>query len=97
MAGYVIADVRVTDEALFAEFAAGVPATIEAHGGRYIIRGGDIEVFQGDWAPPRFVVVEFESAEQARGWLNSEEFAPIRNLLNRSSDTNVIVMEGFSG
>ena len=94
MAGYVIADVRVTDEALFAEFAAGVPATIEAHGGRYIIRGGDIEVFQGDWAPPRFVVVEFESAEAASGWLNSEEFSPMRDLLNRSSDTDVIVMEG---
>ncbi len=76
MSAYAIADVRVTDEALFAEFAAGVPATIEAHGGRYIIRGGDIEVIQGDWAPPRFVVVEFESAEAASGWLNSEEFAP---------------------
>ena len=94
MAGYVIADVRVTDEALFAEFAAGVPATIEAHGGRYIIRGGNIEVFQGDWAPPRFVVVEFESAEQASGWLNSEEFSAMRELLNRSSDSDVIVMEG---
>ena len=42
-------------------------------------------------------MVEFESAERARGWLNSEEFAPIRNLLNRSSDTSIIVMEGFSG
>ena len=94
MAGYVIADVRVTDQALFAEFAAGVPATIEAYGGRYIIRGGDIEGFQGDWAPPRCVGVEFESAEQARGWLNSEEFSPMRDLLNRSSDTDVIVMEG---
>ena len=94
MAGYVIADVRVTDEALFAEFAAGVPASIEAHGGRYIIRGGDIEVFQGDWAPPRFVVVEFESAEAASGWLNSEEYARLANILNRSSDTNVILMEG---
>ena len=97
MAGYVIADVRVTDEALFADFAAGVPASIESHGGRYAIRGGDIEVVQGDWAPPRFVVVQFESVEQARGWLNSEEYARLANILNRSSDTNVILMEGFSG
>ena len=50
--------------------------------------------FQGDWAPPRFVVVEFESAEAASGWLNSEEFSPMRDLLNRSSDSDVIVMEG---
>ncbi len=39
-------------------------------------------------------MVEFESAEQASGWLNSEEFVPMRNLLNRSSDSDVIVMEG---
>ena len=47
MARYVIADVRVTDEAGFADFAAGVPASIERHGGGYIIRGGDIDVRQG--------------------------------------------------
>ena len=97
MAGYVIADVRVTDEALFAEFAAGVPASIESHGGRYVIRGGDIEVIQGDWAPPRFVVVEFESLEAASGWLNSEGYAELLDILDRSSDTSIIVMEGFSG
>ena len=94
MAGYAIADVRVTDEALFAEFAARVPGSIEAHGGRYIIRGGETEVFQGDWAPPRFVVVEFDTLEQARSWLHSEDYAPLGDLLNRSSDTNVILMEG---
>ena len=66
MAGYVIADVRVTDEAGFADFAAGVPASIERHGGKYIIRGGDPEVRQGDWAPPRIVVVEFDNADAAR-------------------------------
>ena len=94
MAGYVVADVRVTDEALFAEFAAGVPASIESHGGRYIIRGGDIEVVQGDWAPPRFVIVDFESVEGAHGWLNSEGYAELLEILDRSSDTSVIVMEG---
>ena len=72
MAGYVVADVRVTDEAGFAEFAAGVPASIEGHGGKYIIRGGDPELRQGDWAPPRFVVVEFDSADAARAWLDSD-------------------------
>ena len=74
-----------------------MPATIEAHGGRYVIRGGDIEVIQGDWAPPRFVIVEFESVEGAHGWLNSEGYAELLDILDRSSDTSIIVMEGFSG
>ncbi|MCY4615761.1 MAG: DUF1330 domain-containing protein [Chloroflexi bacterium] len=94
MAGYVIADVRVTDEAGFADFIARIPASIEAHGGRYIIRGGDVEVRQGDWAPPRFVVVEFDSIEAARAWLDSDSYAEVGEILNRTSDTNIIVIDG---
>ena len=94
MAGYVIADVRVTDEAGFADFAAGVSASIERHGGGYIIRGGDIDVRQGDWAPPRFVVVEFDNADAARAWLDSDDYAELAEILNRTSNTNIIVMEG---
>ena len=94
MAGYVIADVRVTDEAGFADLAAGVPASIERHRGRYIIRGDDPEVRQGDWAPPRFVVVEFDSADAARAWLDSDDYAELAEILNRTSNTSIIVMEG---
>ena len=94
MAGYVVADVRVTDEAGFADFAAGVPASIERHGGKYIIRGGDPEVRQGDWAPPRFVVVEFDSVEAGRAWLDSESYAELAEILNRTSNTSIIVMDG---
>ncbi len=94
MAGYVIADVHVTDEVGFADFIASVPASIESHGGRYIIRGGDIEVRQGDWAPPRFVVVEFDSVEAARSWLDSDSYAEVAEILNRTSDTNIVVMDG---
>ena len=54
-------------------------------------------MIQGDWAPPRFVVVEFESVEQAHGWLNSEGYADLLDIRDRSSDTSIIVMEGFSG
>ena len=94
MAGYMIADVRVTDEAGFADFAAGVPASIESHGGEYIIRGGDPEVRQGEWAPARFVVVEFDSIKAARAWLDSDSYAELAEILNRTSNTSIIVMDG---
>ena len=40
MAGYVIVNDDITDEAVFAEFRGRVGATVEAHGGRYLVRGG---------------------------------------------------------
>ena len=59
MAGYVIAHAEITDEALFSEFAARQPASVAAHGGKFLVRTGTIEVVQGDWNPQRIAVMEF--------------------------------------
>lgn len=51
MACYLVADMRITDQELFAEFAEAVPATVQQYGGTYLIRGGKLEVAQGDLTP----------------------------------------------
>ena len=51
MAGYVIIDVEVTDEALFAEFAGKIVGVVEANGGRYLVRGGAAEGITGAGRP----------------------------------------------
>ena len=63
---------------VFAEFRERVGATVEAHGGRYLVRGGATEVADGDWTPDRLVVIEFDSVEQARAWVNSPEYTEIK-------------------
>ena len=52
MAGYVIIDSEVTGEAVFAEFFERVPASVDAYGGNYLVRGGATEVMEGDWTGP---------------------------------------------
>ena len=91
MAGYVIVNDDITDEAVFAEFRERVGATVEAHGGRYLVRGGATEVADGDWTPGRLVVIEFDSIEQARAWISSPEYTEIRA---RSASASVIIAEG---
>ena len=71
MAGYALIDVEITDQAAFAEFRDRAPAVVEAHGGRFLVRGGAAEVVQGDWTPHRVIVIEFESVERAKSWWNS--------------------------
>ena len=44
MAAYVIVDNEITDQALFADYAREIVAVTEAHGGRYLVRGGATEV-----------------------------------------------------
>ena len=63
MAGYVLIDSEVTDAAVFAGFLERVPATVDAYGGRYLVRGGAAEVTVGDWTPHFVVVVEFDNVE----------------------------------
>ena len=95
MAGYVIADVEVVDPAGYEAYRSGVPATIAAYGGRYLVRGGATEVAEGEWTPKRVVVLEFESAARAKAWLESPEYRPLRAIRQRCANSNVLVVEGF--
>ena len=94
MSAYVIAEVEVTDPGTFEEYRKRVPPTIEAFGGRYVVRGGAIDGLEGDWRPKRMVVIEFEDVERAKAWHDSELYAPARALREASADTRMIVVEG---
>ena len=94
MAVYFIVDSEITDQAVFSDYAARAPAVMLAHGGKYLARGGATEVVQGDWTPNRVVVVEFDNVEQVRAWQDSPDYVELKAILNKSSNTNIIVVEG---
>lgn len=94
MAGYVIADVQVTDEALFDEYRKLVPETVAAYGGKYLVRGGEFQVREGEWTPNRTVVLEFDSVERAREWYDSPEYAEPKQMRIKSTNSSVIIVDG---
>ncbi len=94
MAAYVIADVDVTDPELFAEYRKLVSPIVEMYGGRYIVRGGESEVIEGDGTPHRTVVIEFDSLARAKQWYHSPEYAPAKEMRFRSANTSLIVVDG---
>ena len=94
MAAYALIDVEITDHAAFAEFRDRAPAIVEAHGGRFLVRGGATEVVQGDWTPHRVVIVEFDSVERVKSWWNSPDHTELRATLDRSSNTTMTIVEG---
>ena len=95
MAVYVIADIEVLDPALFEEYRQKVPATIAAYGGRYVARGGHTEVLEGSWEPKRCVVLEFPDMERFKTWWSSPEYAPLRALRQRASNSSLVVTQGL--
>jgi uncharacterized protein (DUF1330 family) len=94
MSAYVIVEIEVHDPARYAEYKKLAGATVESHGGKYIVRGGKTEVLEGDWQPKRIVVLEFPSMNRAREWLNCEEYREPRQMRHRTAKTNMILVEG---
>ena len=94
MSAYVIVEIDVLVPAGYEEYKKLAGATVEKYGGKYIVRGGATEVLEGDWNPKRIVVLEFESMQRAKEWLNCEEYREPRKMRHRTAKTNMIVVEG---
>ena len=94
MSAYIVVQVKVQDPVKYEEYKKQVPATIEAYGGRFLVRGGETEVLEGDWNPERFVILEFDSVERAKEWWSSEEYRRPKELRQQASKANLIVAAG---
>jgi uncharacterized protein (DUF1330 family) len=71
-----------------------VAPTVEAYGGRYIVRGGETAALEGEWQPGRVVVLEFPDSDRAKEWWNSPEYAPAKEIRQAIATTDMIVVDG---
>jgi uncharacterized protein (DUF1330 family) len=95
MAVYALVELAITNRDGLMPYVEAVKATITAHGGRYLVRGGDPEVVEGSLgAFPRKVILEFPSMEAAKGWYDSEEYQAILPLRTANSRCNFIWLQG---
>jgi len=94
MTAYVIVDIDVHDPVGYEEYKKLAPAVVEMYGGKYIARGGKTETLEGDWSPSRLVILQFENSEQAKKWLHSDEYREARAMRNKTTHSNMVVIEG---
>ena len=64
--------------------------------GRYVVRGGPVDVREGGWSPSRLVILEFPSVERARAWWDSPEYAEAKAVRQSCADTQLVITEGLS-
>lgn len=94
MAVYMILDITVNDMDRYQEYVRQVPAIIERHGGRYLVRGGATLVLEGSWEPERIVVLEFPDAESAQAFATDPDYAPLLAIRHEAATSNLIAVEG---
>ncbi len=95
MAAYVVVEVDVHDPERYEDYKRLAPPAIAAYGGRYLARGGETDLFEGEPAPNRIVILEFENLDRARAFIDSEEYREARALRNAVATSRIIAVEGL--
>jgi len=94
MTAYLIADVEVHDQTVYAEYRRQVLPLVQKHGGRFIVRGGAHEALEGAWKPQRLVVIEFPDMAALKAWYRSPKYAKLIELRQGVSRGSLVAVEG---
>ena len=97
MTAYVIARVNVTDPKKYEGYKALSPGAVAAHGGRFVVRGGQVQTLEGEPESRRVVVLEFPTVEAAETFYHSAEYAQAREKRRGAAEFQMILVEGYAG
>ena len=95
MPAYIIVQIDVKDPEAYEEYKALAPPSIEQYGGKYLVRGGQVETLEGAWMPRRLVLLEFPDTTSARAWWASPEYAAAKALRQRAAGSEMILVAGL--
>lgn len=94
MPAYIVSRVKILNAEAMRRYMAEAPATVAAFGGRYLVRGNDVQALEGAWEHERMVVVEFPDKASALDWYESEVYRPLRDLRQPNAETVILLAAG---
>ena len=95
MPAYVIVETDVHDPEKYARYQAASPDAVHSGGGRFVVRGGELTVLEGDWTPSRLVVLEFPDLEAAKRWYDSSEYEEAKRLREGAATLRMVAVQGL--
>ena len=94
MPAYIVARVSVHDMKQYKKYMALTPAAIEAFGGKFIARGGEVITLEGPKEERRVVLLEFPDIESAKAFYDSEQYQTAKALREGAAAGSFILLEG---
>lgn len=83
---YLIADVKVTDDAWVPDYAASVHTLVHKHGGRYLSRSANVTTLEGEPLDTTLVaLLEFPSSDAVKSFVGDPAYAPLAAARQRGS------------
>lgn len=95
MSAYVIGHMTVTSPEGYKEYTGQVPATLAAHGGEFIVRGGRATLLEGELPHARHVVIRFPDRAAAEAWYNSPGYQQIVPIRVAHSTGVLMIVDGY--
>ncbi|HEY5693201.1 MAG TPA: DUF1330 domain-containing protein [Gaiellaceae bacterium] len=94
MPAYVIVETEIHDPEQYDLYKAASPDAVQAGGGRFVVRGGELAVLEGNWDPSRLVVLEFPDLEAAKRWYDSPEYQEAKRLREGAASLKMLAVQG---
>lgn len=97
MPAYWLARSKINEPAEYKKYTDHIPDILKKYNGRVLARGGEKKVLEGETPYERFVVIEFDSLEDAETCFNSPEYveaAKFRRVPGIAQNELVIVEGG---
>jgi len=95
MPAYVIVETDISDPEQYERYKAASPGAVAAGGGRFVVRGGELAVLEGEWTPSRLVVLEFDDLDAAKRWYASETYQDAKKLRDGAARLNMVAVAGL--
>jgi uncharacterized protein (DUF1330 family) len=95
MPAYVIIETDIHDAEQYERYKEASPAAVASGGGRFVARGGELAVLEGEWQPTRLVILEFPDLETAERWYASEDYQEAKKLRDGAAQLNMVAVEGL--
>ena len=88
MTVYVIADIKVTDNAWVPGYASSVHELVHKHGGKYLSRSGNVKTLEGKpLATTLIALLAFPSAEAVTAFASDPNYAPYAAARQKGSES----------
>ena len=93
MSAYMLVEIAVKDEPLYARYVELVTRVVEKYQGRYVVRSSKVSPNSGGWTPDRIILIRFDTLVDLRKCFASREYSELSPLRERSTVTRSVIVE----
>ena len=93
MLAYIMVRVNISDPIAYGQNIRRTPRVFDRFGGRFIVRGGELNMLECENETVRLAAIEFPSMDDAKRFYGSEEHQAVKCLRERAGQVRLYAIE----